>query len=261
MKTVMFDLDDTLLWDEKSIRQALTLTCAFAAEETGVSASALNETVIKKAPELYAEYPMYEFTKMIGINPFEGLWGDFNDEGSSFEQMNAHAPEYRRRVWTESLAVHDIYDEALGEVLAETFRLKRKENPYLFDDALPILDQLQDDCSLILLTNGSPELQNIKLNLTPELAPYFNRIIISGDFGRGKPDTAIFEHALQSADAFAEDTIMVGDNLNTDIRGANAANITSVWLNRFNKPNKTDVKPDHTIESLDELKTLLEQIN
>ncbi|MCG2953054.1 HAD-IA family hydrolase, partial [Escherichia coli] len=74
-----------------------------------------------------------------------------------------------------------------------------------------------------LLTNGSPQLQNIKLEITPEIVPYFDEIVISGAFGRGKPDPSIFDHALSLLNLSKDEVIMVGDNLMTDILGASRA--------------------------------------
>ena len=66
----------------------------------------------------------------------------------------------------------------------------------MYDDSFAVLDQLKGKYKLLLLTNGSPDLQNTKLDITPELVPYFDQIVISGAFGKGKPDPSIFEHAL-----------------------------------------------------------------
>ncbi|WP_249712860.1 HAD family hydrolase, partial [Bacillus cereus] len=86
-----------------------------------------------------------------------------------------------------------------------------------------------------------------KLAGVPELAPYFNEIVISGAFGKGKPDGSIFEHCFGLLNLKIEDAIMVGDNLNTDILGAKRAGITTVWVNRTQKKNDTDIAPDYVI--------------
>ncbi|MGM9921133.1 MAG: HAD family hydrolase, partial [Bhargavaea sp.] len=75
IRTIIFDLDDTILWDKKSIQTAFDRTCEFAAEKAKVDPKQLEEKVRESARELYASYDTYEFTQMIGINPFEGLWG------------------------------------------------------------------------------------------------------------------------------------------------------------------------------------------
>ncbi|ADH98723.1 HAD family hydrolase [Salisediminibacterium selenitireducens] len=253
---IFFDLDDTLLNDARSVETALRKTCAFAESKARVEANSLYEAIRLKAPEVYARYDAYPFTKKIGINPFEGLWGEFDDPSDGFRELKSIITHYQKTSWTEALQYCGINDEQLGRQLATTFRTERLANPFLFDDALPVLEELKESYELVLLTNGSPQLQNIKLKLTPELVPYFSTIIISGEFGIGKPDPSIFEHALSLAGQKAQDVLMVGDNLMTDIKGANATGITSVWLNREGKQPKV-VRPDHEIASLDELKKLL----
>lgn len=94
-----------------------------------------------------------------------------------------------------------------------------------------------------MLTNGDPSLQKEKLAGVPELAPYFNEIVISGEFGKGKPDPSIFEHCLSLLGMTKDDAVMVGDNLNTDILGASRAGIQTVWVNRKGKRMKLTLHP------------------
>lgn len=254
--TIFFDLDDTLLWDEKSVQTAFDETCQYAASIYDLDPNQLEQAVRDQARTLYASYDTYDFTKMIGINPFEGLWGDFDDEGDMFQKMKEVVPQYRRDAWIRGLAELGITDSRLGAELAERFPAERKKAPFLFEDALPVLEKLSKEYSLLMLTNGSPELQNVKLTITPELAPLFEEIIISGDFGRGKPDVTIFDYALKQVGKKKDEVLMVGDNLMTDILGANRAGIKSVWLNRFEKESN-DVKPHAEIKNLHELFPLL----
>lgn len=259
MKAVFFDLDDTLLWDEKSVKKAFEKTCEHASSVYGLDSKELEEAVRKEARQLYSSYETFEFTKMIGINPFEGLWGTFNDAGEDFQKLKHIASGYQRDTWIGGLKRMGVDDPKLGADLAERFPQERKQSPYLFEDAVPVLEKLHHDYKLLLLTNGSPELQNIKLSITPELKPYFDHIIISGDFGRGKPDTGIFHHALQKVNAQPSDILMVGDNLKTDIKGANQTGITSVWLNRFGKEAE-GVTPDYEISELNGLFEILQEL-
>lgn len=260
IKAIFFDLDDTLLWDEKSVKDAFQKTCTYAQSKYELDADKLEERVRANATEIYASYPTYEFTKMIGINPFEGLWGEFPDEGGMFPEMKKLVPEYRRKAWTMGLKDLGIDDEAFGEELGEVFRAKRKESPHLYEDSLKLLDMLKENYELLLLTNGSPALQNIKLELTPELRPYFKNIVISGGFGKGKPDPAIFEHALSLSGYENHEVIMVGDNLNTDILGASRTGITSVWINQ-KEATSENVKADYEIAELMELLPILDKLN
>ncbi|SES14560.1 putative hydrolase of the HAD superfamily [Gracilibacillus ureilyticus] len=252
VKTIIFDLDDTLLWDKRSVKEAFAATCQLAADKYGVDQEELEAAVREQARELYQSYETYEFTQMIGINPFEGLWGNFLDDHTYFKKMAEIVPTYRKDAWTNGLKQVGIDDAEYGAYLAEQFPENRKKNPFVYEETFDVLKKLQGNYQLIMLTNGSPDLQNTKLTITPELRPYFDYIIISGDFGKGKPDPSIFEHVLETAKADKDDAIMVGDNLMTDILGANRAGIKSVWINRENK-TPTDVKPTYEIKHLEEL--------
>ncbi|MEH6942502.1 HAD family hydrolase [Bacillus sp. JJ722] len=259
VKAVFFDLDDTLLWDHKSIREAFKATCEYAAEKVGVEAGKLEEAVRTAAQELYASYETYEFTKMIGINPFEGLWGNFGDDSLEFPNMKEIAPGYRKNAWTQGLKVLGIDDAEFGAELAERFPQERRKLPFLYEETFQVLDKLKGEYALLLLTNGSPELQNTKLEITPELVPYFDKIVISGDFGKGKPDVTIFEHALEIMNVTKDEAIMVGDNLMTDVLGASRAGMKSVWINRHDK-ERNEVVPTYEIKHLEELFSILEDL-
>lgn len=261
VKAIFFDLDDTLLWDKKSVEKAFQETCHFAEELTGQDCSGLETAVRAVATELYAGYDTYDFTKMIGINPFEGLWGNFDDKGVDFQQMKTIVPAYRQDAWTFGLQKIGIENSSeIGSQLADYFPEARKRNPVLYEESLKVLADLKEHYQLLLLTNGSPSLQQLKLEITPEIAPFFDDIIVSGAFGKGKPDPSIFNHALSKFNLSADEVLMVGDNLMTDILGAEKAGIRSVWINREQKtPHKT-VIPAYEIQHLEELLQLLEQL-
>lgn len=259
IKTIFFDLDDTLLCDKKSVDTSLRMTCLYAEAECGVDAGQLEKTIRSEAVASYAETEVYEFTKSIGINPFEGLWGDFDDEGKQFQSMKALMPAYKRTAWTNALKKMGIENAELGEKLSEYFPAMRRKNPYIYEETFHVLEQLKGRFKLLLLTNGSPSLQQTKLEMSPQIAPYFDAIIVSGAFGIGKPDASIFEFALSEADSQQSEAMMVGDNLLTDILGANRSGIKSVWLNRENKAAHESIIPDFEIHSLHELIPILEQ--
>ncbi|MDX8045424.1 HAD family hydrolase [Gracilibacillus sp. S3-1-1] len=259
VKTIIFDLDDTLLWDKKSVKTAFEKTCQLATDKFGVDAEQLEEAVRDEARKLYQGYETYEFTQMIGINPFEGLWGNFLDDHTYFKKMAEIVPNYRKDAWINGLRQLGIDDATFGAYLAEQFPENRKKNPFVYEETYSVLEKLQHDYQLVMLTNGSPDLQNTKLTITPELKQYFDHIIISGGFGKGKPDPSIFEHVLETANISNDEAIMVGDNLMTDILGANRTGIKNVWINRENKTAQ-DVQPTYEIKHLEELFDVLAKL-
>lgn len=253
IKTLVFDLDDTLLWDSKSISTAFKLTCEHAETRTGIVSESLEKAVREAATKLYASYPTYQLTQQIGINPFEGLWAQFDDRLAVFAALQRLAPRYRIDAWAEGLKACGTENRQLAEECATYFIAARRQSPFLYEDSMSVLATLQSKYRLVLLTNGAPSLQNEKLRLTPELVPFFEAIIISGDIGYGKPDVRLFEYVLTKLDIKAAETVMIGDNLMTDILGANRSGMQSIWLNREAKPLIEGINPTYTVTSLTEM--------
>lgn len=257
-KAILFDLDDTLLWDDRSVQEAFDATCQWAAERAGVDSQQLEKAVREQARELYASYETYPFTMMIGINPFEGLWADFREgEQEEFRKLELLAPAYRKAAWTAGLLALGIDNAELGAELAERFPAERRARALVYDDTFHVLNQLKGNYKLLLLTNGSPDLQREKLAGVPEIAPYFDHIIISGEFGRGKPDASIFRHALQLLEIAPEEGLMVGDKLTTDVIGALGVGMEAVWINRHRIQRSDEIVPSYEIDELKELLELL----
>ncbi|GEK33498.1 HAD family hydrolase [Kurthia sibirica] len=262
ISTIIFDLDDTLLWDKKSISEAFRLTCEEATVKSGeaIDTDKLELEVRLAARALYENYPVYDYTQMIGINPFEGLWGVFDDAAPELQDMKELVMDYRKDAWTLGLKAYGIHDESLGLYLGEFFVSARKRVPFLYEETLEVLADLKENYQLVMLTNGAPSLQNLKLAITPELVPYFDHIIISGDFGKGKPDASIFEYVLKVANITAQEGIMIGDNLMTDILGSNRVGMKNIWINRENKKSSKDVPATFSISNLREIAKIVESL-
>ncbi|SEO41865.1 putative hydrolase of the HAD superfamily [Amphibacillus marinus] len=249
ISTIFFDLDDTLLWDKQSIKKSFENTCLTVSQ---CNPQQLEDAVRAEADQLYKSYPTYPFTQMIGINPFEGLWGTFNDPGKSFQALHSIIKDYQHQAWHNGLKTCGVDDSKLAEELAKRFITERKKRPFVYQDTFYVLDALKSNYQLLLLTNGAPSLQRMKLAITPEIAKRFDHIIISGEFGKGKPDPAIFEHALEKAHVSPSQAMMIGDNLMTDILGANRSGIKNIWINHHNQ-QITAVKPTYEVKSLIEI--------
>lgn len=261
VKAVLFDLDDTLLWDERSVTEAFRDTCQIAAEAAGVKVDELEASVRREARALYETFETYTFTQMIGINPFEALWGNFErGEHPMFRSLQSLAPDYRMNAWTKGLAALGVDNAELGRQLAEFFPAQRRKLPYVYEETFTVLDELRNQYKLLLLTNGSPDLQQEKLDGMPTLIPYFDSIVISGDFGEGKPSPKLFAHAMEQIGITVDEGIMVGDKLTTDILGANRVGMTSVWINRHGAQRNDEIIPTYEISSLSELPELIRTI-
>lgn len=260
LKAVIFDLDDTLLWDDRSVNEALTATCDFAEKEYDIKSKDLEKVIREKAPIIYTTFDTIGYVKNIGIGYFEALWGEFNVDGEQEEKVRQMGPKYRLKVWDSGLTELGVKNEKLAQELAEMFIEERKRHIYLYEETIDVLEALKDKYKLLLLTNGSPDLQRTKLSLSPELEPYLDDIVISGDYGSGKPDPGIFEYILKKNNLKKEEAIMVGDNILTDILGASKIGLNSVWINH-NQIDPKNVEATFEISRLKEILPIIEELS
>lgn len=70
-----------------------------------------------------------------------------------------------------------------------------------------------------ILSNGFAQVQHAKL-VSSRLSPYINKMVLSDDIGVNKPDRRIFDYALSLTEASPRQTLLIGDNPETDIAGA-----------------------------------------
>lgn len=263
LQAILFDLDDTLLWDERSVREAFEATCTEASLQypTLIKPDELEDSVRKEARSLYESYETFPFTKMIGINPFEALWGNFTEgDQPEFRILQELAPTYRAQSWTRGLSNLGIDDSALGERLGEMFPAERRKRAFVYEETFHLLDALKGTYTLLLLTNGSPDLQMEKISGVPQLASYFDHIVISGSFGAGKPDITIFQHAMDLLGIVPTQGLMIGDKLTTDILGSNRVGMKNVWINHHIIRND-DIIPCYEINQLNEVLPLIQSIS
>lgn len=120
----------------------------------------------------------------------------------------------------------------------------------LFAGSERVLGYLQNKYTLHIISNGFKETTLTKMDLC-NLNPYFSNVIISEDVGVNKPDKAIFEYALQKAGAEKHESIMIGDSIEADIRGAQDYGIKAIFFNPLNKEKPEDV--EWQISELEEL--------
>ena len=142
--------------------------------------------------------------------------------------------------------------EEIGHQYLDILPLQKTLMPY----ALEILDYLKSkNYPLSLISNGFTEVQYKKIN-SSGIGDYFDHIVLSESAGALKPDPAIFRYALNLHQAKAEDTIMIGDSYEADIKGAIAASIDQVYypLNNQIKEHQTAT---YIISDLRALKQIL----
>jgi putative hydrolase of the HAD superfamily len=127
------------------------------------------------------------------------------------------------------------------------------DNNYLFDGAIEVLEYLKPKYKLHIITNGFANVQEKKIN-NASLGSYFNTITNSELAGVKKPNSIIFDYALNLASASKENSIMIGDDFEADVTGALNAGLDAIYFNE----KKLDVSGDYKqINHLLELKKYL----
>ena len=147
-----------------------------------------------------------------------------------------------------------ISNADLAMAIAEQYLQLCPTKTNLFPHTHNVLQYLKSRYRLYILTNGFDDVQEIKLNRS-KLSSYFSGMITSETIGHLKPSREIFEHAVSLAGSRPECTIMIGDNLNADILGAQNASIDAVYFNPLQKAHKG--KPNQEISCLSQLMNIL----
>ena len=159
-------------------------------------------------------------------------------------------PEEMDALVARSIAIHPHGVEHFPELLAAEgvgdreaharamawYRKHRFHGLALFPDAVQVVAATRCNergrCRPVgIITNGPAEVQRAKLDLLG-IEGLVDFALVSGEFGVGKPDPAIFGEALRRAGASPSESLMVGDTLEFDVAGAQAAGVRSVWLSR-----------------------------
>jgi putative hydrolase of the HAD superfamily len=137
----------------------------------------------------------------------------------------------RTRAFVAALA-HPAAGEDV-HVAIETDRTGRIFDHYrVFDDVCHTLDALRAAGLRVgAVSNSDGDYQRRKL-ATVGLADAFDATVFSGDLGVAKPDPAIFLAGATALGTAPERTVYVGDRLEIDARGARAAGLIAVWLDR-----------------------------
>lgn len=154
------------------------------------------------------------------------------------------------------------YEKVIASRLESQIRQGRRDLFKFFDDAEPTLQALSKYCQMGLIANQSEDI--LELLEKSGFDRFFRVKAISSSVKLKKPDSKIFELALREAGQNAEDCIMVGDRLDTDICPANNMGMTTIRttnsLFALQVPKRACEHPSYTVARLSEIPELLESI-
>lgn len=125
---------------------------------------------------------------------------------------------------------------------------------YVFPHTFTVLDYLKQKYTMHIITNGFEDVQYVKLK-SSRLTNYFIEVITPDAAGSQKPFKEIFEYTLDRINANRSECIMIGDNLETDIVGANNFSMDSIFFNPSKIPHRERVT--YEINCLSQLMKIL----
>jgi putative hydrolase of the HAD superfamily len=205
ISVVLFDLDDTLFAHRRAVEEGVIAHL----REMGVEADPTRDAA-----------EAARWTELEELHYSSYLAGQLDYLGQR---------RSRARDFLSPYGITPESDAAAEEWFEEYLRAYRAAWT-LHDDAAAALTEL-GGYRLGIITNGVTHFQQPKLDALG-LAPYFEHVITSGDFGAVKPDPSIFLHACAVFGVDPADAAYVGDRLNTDAIGAARAGLFGIWLNR-----------------------------
>jgi len=209
---IFFDLDHTL-WDFDK-NSALTFDKIFKSNKVNID-----------IPEFLSHY------EPINLN----YWKLYREE-----QIDKASLRYGRLYDTFNAIGFKSSDDLIHK-LSEDYIDNLTTHNHLFDGTLEILNYLQSNYILHIITNGFAEVQYGKLQKA-NIDHYFKTVTNSEMVGVKKPNPKIFEFAIHEAKVSMKNSIMIGDNYEADVIGAIKFGMDAICFNIHNSKLDEGVK-------------------
>lgn len=233
-RAVLFDLDDTLIRAYAQPEEAWTrLLHIFSAHLDAHDAASIERVRVAIMEESRA------------------FWSDRAEAA----KWRLNVPGARRIAVRRALERLGRADEELADRISDSFTEMRRKEYRLYPDAHATVDALRAaGVKLALITNGAQEPQRAKIERF-ELAHRFDHIQIEGEFGQGKPELAVYRHALDKLGVNAADAWMVGDNYEWEVVAPQKLGLAGIWYDPFEAgvPHGAVAQPTRIIRRLAEL--------
>ena len=238
IRAVLFDLDNTLIDDDDSVRRAIAAACEEAVSLVpGLTVDQLTDAYFRISIAVWTELDLARRTVARGTE--------------------VTGAQYRRLCWGQTLGEFGVTEEAVITRVVESYAFWRDKLLPLYPETEEVLAALRPHVKLAIITNGTADTHRRKLaRLGYDQS--FDYCVVAGEFGPVKPNPAIFLHTAERLGVEPGECMMVGDNAETDVAGAQGAGMTGVWLNRGGWPLPPDLpEPDFVIADLRQLLDLL----
>lgn len=222
----------------------------------GAADLALKEMFDKYTLDLYFA-SLEEFVGLYKPHNLE-LWAKYGEDKVTKEYLSLdrflfplmHGSKVCERLKTKS---ERVAVTTLAEQLSEDFLNLTTAHFSLLPGAEDLVRYLANKYPLTIVTNGFIEVQYEKFDKSG-LKECFSHIVLSEEVGCQKPNPRIFEEALCMNELAAEDVVMIGDSLTSDVLGAQRAGIDQIWVTNADKANGDAT---YIVNSLEEVKDIL----
>lgn len=134
--------------------------------------------------------------------------------------------------------------ETLAVNASQLFRICSTEYIGLYPGVIETLEKLKKSgCRLWLLSNAQRVFTEYELRALG-LLEQFDRIYISSDFGFRKPDARFFRTLIENEGLEPHKCLMIGNDRETDIAGAKAAGLATVYMHtNITPPGQSPADP------------------
>ena len=197
-----------------------------------------------------------EYHPTININEFIEIYVSINQACWKLYQVDKMTHEelrYERLKQSFDALGYKISDDEIDRIAID-YIIFLPNNNKLFEGAIEVLEYLTPKYNLHIITNGFAEVQQRKMYHSG-LEKYFKTITNSEMAGVKKPHSTIFEFALSLAKVKKENSIMIGDCIDADVRGAMAFGMQAILFDE--KEMHSPEEEIMVIKHLLELKNIL----
>lgn len=171
----------------------------------------------------FGEIKIEDFIKKyVPIN--QECWRLYQNDEITHQELR-----YNRLKYSFDALNYSISDENIDQIANDYIEFLT-DNNYLFDGAIEVLEYLKPKYKLHIITNGFAHVQTKKIN-NASLGSYFSTITNSELAGVKKPNSIIFDYAVNLAQASKETSIMIGDDFDADVNGALNAGLDAIFFN------------------------------
>lgn len=227
-KIIFFDLDKTL-WDT-------------------------NKNAGESLADIFEHFKLYE--RDISFQKFEEIYHKHNNSlWDQYRQGKVSKTALRSTRFKYTLDEFNIKDRKLVESISTFFYQNTPKKNNLIPGTIELLKHLSPNYKLAIITNGFDDTQLLKLKNTG-IFDYFQHVITSDTVKAPKPSEKIFNAAMSLSNVSAHESLMVGDDLEVDIKGAMNVGMHQAYFNPDRYAHNVE-NITHEINHLKELISIL----